>query len=281
MIYSFTSDHGDLLGEHAKMNKGSPYKTSAGIPFILRYPAKVKGGKIIESATTSVDFAQTILNLMNIKPPKKAFQGINVAPEILSKKRASNDIRVRYMMDAGKSVQWTAAFQQQYKVVISDTDVPWLFDLNKDPNELINFFDHPDYDKIKTDLLIKLQRFMKKYKVPMAKKYSMLLWSTPECLDSSDRVPLFSSSTNQAATCSDLNITVSLDSCDQQHWQQACPVTCGTCCKDSEGPIWIKGMNKGSLQYCADMTRLWCTEKKTWSFCPQTCGRCIEDNIWI
>jgi uncharacterized sulfatase len=37
-VVVFTSDHGDLLGEHGKLNKGQPYETSAGIPFIVKYP---------------------------------------------------------------------------------------------------------------------------------------------------------------------------------------------------------------------------------------------------
>ena len=40
-IVVFTADHGDLCGEHGRLNKGVPYEGSARIPFILYYPAKV------------------------------------------------------------------------------------------------------------------------------------------------------------------------------------------------------------------------------------------------
>ena len=35
-IIAFTSDHGDLCGEHGRLNKGVPYEGSARIPPILR-----------------------------------------------------------------------------------------------------------------------------------------------------------------------------------------------------------------------------------------------------
>jgi hypothetical protein len=270
MVSRFTSDHGDLLGEHAKMNKGNPYRTSAGIPFILRYPAKVKPGKIVKSATTSVDFAPTILSLMGLQRPKKESHGFNVAYEVLSNKSVINNGRVRYMFDAGKNVEWAAAFRNQYKVIISAKDVPWLFDLDKDPNELINYFDHPDYLKIREQLLKKLAKAIKEFRIPLVKKHKHLLWSTPICLDSNDRVSLSTSSSSTVATCSDLGVSISLNNCSQQHWKQACPVTCGNCCKDSEGSIWIKGL----LKTCMEIPNSGCNNSKIGSFCPQKCGKC-------
>jgi arylsulfatase A-like enzyme len=55
-IVVFTSDHGDLMGEHGRVNKGVPYEASAKVPFLLRYPGKVKPGKQIEKAYTLADF---------------------------------------------------------------------------------------------------------------------------------------------------------------------------------------------------------------------------------
>ena len=59
-VVVFTFDHGDMLGEHAKLNKGMPYETSMGVPFIVKYPRKVLKGKIIETAYSTIDFAPTI-----------------------------------------------------------------------------------------------------------------------------------------------------------------------------------------------------------------------------
>jgi Arylsulfatase A and related enzymes len=82
-VVVFTSDHGDLLMEHGRLNKGSPYKTSAGIPLIIRYPRKIKSGKIIETAYSSVDVAPTILSLLGVKDTSSAtFQGVDGSQEL-------------------------------------------------------------------------------------------------------------------------------------------------------------------------------------------------------
>ncbi len=41
-IVIFTSDHGDNLGKHGKISKTNPYEESMNIPFIIRWPAKIK-----------------------------------------------------------------------------------------------------------------------------------------------------------------------------------------------------------------------------------------------
>lgn len=83
-IVVFTSDHGDLMGEHHKHNKGNPYEASAKIPFVLRFPNKVKVGKVIHKAYTTTDFASTILDLMDA-PQIKNVDGVNTSADFTSK----------------------------------------------------------------------------------------------------------------------------------------------------------------------------------------------------
>ena len=60
-IVVFTSDHGDLCGEHRKLNKGVPHEASAKIPFIIYFPKKIKAGTVIDQVLTCVDFLPTVL----------------------------------------------------------------------------------------------------------------------------------------------------------------------------------------------------------------------------
>ena len=55
-IIIFTADHGDMFFEHNRRNKGVPYEASARIPFVIRYPAKIKAGKVINTAYNNIDF---------------------------------------------------------------------------------------------------------------------------------------------------------------------------------------------------------------------------------
>ncbi|HIC62749.1 MAG TPA: sulfatase, partial [Gemmatimonadetes bacterium] len=60
----FTSDHGDLCGEHGRLNKGVPYEGSARIPFLVSCPGKLPAGTTVKEALGTVDFFPTALKLL-------------------------------------------------------------------------------------------------------------------------------------------------------------------------------------------------------------------------
>ncbi len=174
-IVVFTSDHGDLMGEHRRHNKGVPYETSAKIPFLIRYPGKIQGGKVIHKAYTNVDFAPTILGLMGAKQIPGSV-GLNDAKTFTSKQNVVNDDRIVYMTNSGSS--WVAGIDQRHKLVLSVRDTPWLFDLVRDPDELVNFYDNPEYGPIAQKIQKELIRQMKRYDEPALTKGVKLLYSS-------------------------------------------------------------------------------------------------------
>ena len=163
-IVVFTSDHGDMMCEHCRMNKGLPYKTSVGIPFVLRYPAKVPAGKVIHTAYTTVDFFPTLMGLMGIKKGLPAFHGLDASRDFTSSEKELSDDRIVYVRHSAGA--WVAAFDQRYKLVLSSADKPWLFDLETDPDELRNFFGRDGYQDVTKRLKKELLAQMKKFKEP-------------------------------------------------------------------------------------------------------------------
>jgi len=145
-IIIFTSDHGDMCGEHARDNKGVPYETSAKIPFVLYYPSKVKAGTVVTISLGCVDFLPTVINLMGFRTAGKE-QGRDASGLFTTAGAAKEwkDITFMRGTGSGESVNWLAAVTSRYKLVFSPQDNPWLFDLEKDPDELTNFFQDPAY----------------------------------------------------------------------------------------------------------------------------------------
>ena len=86
-IVIFTSDHGDMMGEWARDEKGLPYKTSAGVPFIIRYQKQVMPGKVINSAVSALDFTPTILNMVGIELSDYGFEGIDRSKDLQSREQ--------------------------------------------------------------------------------------------------------------------------------------------------------------------------------------------------
>ncbi len=255
-----------MLAEHGKMNKGRPYRTAAGIPFIVRYPGTIPKGKIIKTAFSSIDFVPSILNLMNVENRAlQNFDGIDFTNELLNDVAVVDTKRVRFTFDTGKTPVWAAAISQQYKLVISGMDVPWLFDLDADPYEIRNFFDDPSYVETRTRLLYRLLNALSEHKIPLSENTKYMFWSTPECIDSRDRIDI---GDNRAITCADVSPTS--NKCSNFKFKQACPVACGVCCKNTYGThkdLWVKG----ELRQCGKLKHH-CQKSKVQEFCPVECS---------
>jgi arylsulfatase A-like enzyme len=182
-IVVFTSDHGDMLGEHAKHNKGRPYETAAGVPMLMRWPARISPGKVINTAYSSVDFAPTITKMMGVDRDDLNFQGIDGSDEILAQENEDNEYtknQTRFITDSVQR-KWATAVRDDYKLTLS-SDEPWLFDLSKDPHELLNFYGQANYTDIADDMQQQLYDAIHLHQFPFAEQ-GVAYFGKPSCWD--------------------------------------------------------------------------------------------------
>ncbi|MBT3200657.1 MAG: sulfatase [Phycisphaerales bacterium] len=163
-IVIFTADHGDLRGEHHRHNKGVPLEGSAKVPFVVYYPAKIKAGTIVKEALGTVDFLPTIINMMDAKTAGRE-EGRD-ASQLFTKGKAPDGWKdVTFVRGTGgQAANWLGAFTGRYKFIVSPRDIPWLIDMEKDPDELKNFFLDPECRPIVRDLAAELIAYGQKYK---------------------------------------------------------------------------------------------------------------------
>jgi arylsulfatase A-like enzyme len=140
----FTSDHGDLRGEHHRQNKGVPYEGSARIPFLVYYPSAISKGTVVNEAMTSVDFAPTLLKMFGQESDVN-FHGRDVSDLLTTGQAPSDWNDIAFARGTGDKKGWLMAVSDRYKLVISSNDSPWLFDLERDPDEMINVASHAGY----------------------------------------------------------------------------------------------------------------------------------------
>ncbi|MDF7823908.1 sulfatase [Pontiellaceae bacterium B12227] len=171
-IVVFSSDHGDLMGEHRKHNKGNPYEASAKIPFLIRWPGHIPSGKVVRSAQCNVDFAPMALSMMGVTNGLPVFHGKDTSAEYLSPRKEEQDDRIVYLSHAGS--KWVAAVSRRYKLVLSVNDDPWLFDLEKDPDELNNFYTNPEYKQVAEKMQAGLVAQMERFKEPALEKGGLI-----------------------------------------------------------------------------------------------------------
>lgn len=152
----FTSDHGDLCGEHGRLNKGVPYEGSARIPFVMYCPGKVMPKTVVDQALSCVDFLPTVMSLLETPVPHEVdgrdasslFQGMD----------ASWNDACFLRSTSGKNV-WLAAVTESHKLVYSTADEPWLLELKTDPDELSNRFGEPELRSLVATLTQQLQKY--------------------------------------------------------------------------------------------------------------------------
>jgi len=267
-IVVFTSDHGDMMGEHGKYNKGRPYQGAAAVPFVIRYPGHIKKGKIVNTSYSSPDFTPTILSIMGIDHSDTIFQGIDGSDEFLNDSIWSNREQIRFITDS-KQNKWVASVDRQYKLVLSG-GAPFLFDLYKDPNELINFYGDPNYNDITDKLQKALFDGITKYKLALA-DFEAIYFDRPTCLDTKDQIPDL-----PYRVCADLETNQYKENCNIKEIGNFCSDVCGICCEDSLGLIWYER----NLKSCNDFKRnsnIHCRVNKIAKFCPVMCSKCLPE----
>jgi len=161
-IILFASDHGDLMGEHHRLNKGVPYEGSAKIPFIVYSKKGIKAGTVVDKAANATDWMETFLSMADVKEhPKTA--GRDLTPLIKNPALKNWDDITFSRMGS-----WVAAFDSRYKLIVdnSKSDI-WLMDEQKDPDELTNFIANPEYKQIAVQLAKRLNTYLAVHNDPL------------------------------------------------------------------------------------------------------------------
>lgn len=164
-IVVFTSDHGDLCGEHGRLNKGVPYEGSARIPFIVRAEGLVPPGIVVPEALSCVDFLPTMISLLDVKPTGSV-HGRDASGLFTTRQTVGEWNDIAFLRNSGMKPVWLTAVSDRHKLVFSMNDQPWLFDLEKDAQELVNRFDDADYAPVVRRLSNALLNYCDKYRDP-------------------------------------------------------------------------------------------------------------------
>ena len=141
-----------------------PYEGSARIPFIVSYPAKFAKPVVVDEALTCVDFLPSVLEMMGVDTAGKE-EGRDASRLLLTGEAPAGWKDVAFMRSTNNG--WICATSDQHKLVLDPHGRPWLFDLKRDPDELINFFTDKNYREIVRDLSKDLLAYGKKFNDPV------------------------------------------------------------------------------------------------------------------
>ena len=149
-IIVFTSDHGELLGDHGLWFKGPFfYEGLLNTPLIISCPSMIDQG-VSDKLFSDIDLVPTLCDLAEVSPMPYA-DGISQMPHILDRNHAARDrCLIEYRNGYGKNdCSCKALVTKQYKYVRYQTGEEELTDLLKDPEERRNVAGDAGYQEIK------------------------------------------------------------------------------------------------------------------------------------
>lgn len=165
----YTSDQGFFLGDHGWYDKRFMYEESLRMPFIVRYPGEIKAGSVSEHMILNLDFAATFVDYAHGKEDG-SMQGKSIRP--ILKGEEVDDWRqsmyYRYWMYPSEHNVYAhyGIRTMRYKLICYYPSgegleegmdhlegEEWeLFDLQRDPYELLSVYDDPDYAQVVSGL---------------------------------------------------------------------------------------------------------------------------------
>ncbi|MFC1582593.1 sulfatase-like hydrolase/transferase [Planctomycetota bacterium] len=159
----YCSDHGDYCGDHGLFAKGiASFRGAYHVPAIIRWPAGIENpGRKIDELVSLADFGPTFLEAAGISVDRE-FAGTSLMPFL--KNDAPENWREDLLMQCnGVELYYTQRILQTkaHKYVFNGFDFDELYDLKKDPHEMVNVSEQKEYEAVKRDLVKRMWRNMK------------------------------------------------------------------------------------------------------------------------
>ena len=159
-----TADHGDFTGSHRQFNKGPiMHEETYHIPLMVRWPGVVDPGTTCDAFVRLQDLMPTFLEVGGLDPPDglharslRPLLGGSVPPDW------PDSVFAEYHGDEFGLYSQRMVRTADYKYVFNSPDENELYDLSRDPHELLNLREHPEYDSVRTDMQDRLARWMRR-----------------------------------------------------------------------------------------------------------------------
>ncbi|HTM47349.1 MAG TPA: sulfatase-like hydrolase/transferase [Bryobacteraceae bacterium] len=164
-IVLFSADHGDMLSSHGKKDKQIWYDEAVNIPFLLRYPGRIRAGTKPRTMVNVVDVMPTLLSLAGVAIPKSA-EGKDLSPVLEGIESAGQDASLiaNYMPFARQAFQypeWRGVRTATHTYVETRKGPAELYDNRRDPYQMKNVVGAPEHSRQQSQLAGRLEQMLK------------------------------------------------------------------------------------------------------------------------
>lgn len=175
-IVVYSSDQGFYLGEHGWYDKRWMYEESFRMPFLIKWPVHIAPGSQVNKLIQNIDFAPTFLEAAGLKVPKD-IQGRSLMPLLKSSDTKAWRKSLYYHYYENPAIhnvpRHHGVATERYKLIHYYDSGEWeLLDRQRDPSEMRNFYESPEYRQIRQTLHKEFTVVKYKYKVQRQKPQS-------------------------------------------------------------------------------------------------------------
>ena len=162
-IVVYTADHGEFAGDHGICDKNlGIYESIHRIPFLLSYPGGPRGARS-DGIIESIDLFPTLCELAGVPTPETV-EGRSIVP--LAEGKADGKDHAICEWDFLEPQRRVNAIRtRRHRLVYYSHDIGGeLYDHDRDPYEMRNVWDDPEYRSTRLELLEKLFDEVNRYR---------------------------------------------------------------------------------------------------------------------
>jgi arylsulfatase A-like enzyme len=209
-ILVYTSDHGGMTGIDgvAYGQKRHPNDESARVPFLIRWPGKIRRGERLDVLASTIDVFPTLAALAGIDPPGEAGEylaglpGANLSPYLLDDSdppaQAPRDVYIAHPsnMNNGGSrheIIWRAIVTPEYTYAVTDKGEHRLWE-NGAGYQAQNLIADPAHIETRRELWGRLDALLDKTERPFYEQWfanaaeaEVSAWNAEHGIDGADR----------------------------------------------------------------------------------------------
>jgi len=154
-VVIYTSDHGEMNGEHGMWRKSSFYEASVRIPLQISWPGHIPAGGRISEVVSLVDLVATLVEMAHISQ-QVPLDGESLLCLMQGKHEDWQDEAFSEYLAHGVARPTAMLRKGRYKLHYSLGDPPQLYDIPNDPNEFHDLSREPVYQSVVKELQTQL-----------------------------------------------------------------------------------------------------------------------------
>ena len=174
----FTSDHGDYLGDHWMGDKDYFHAPSVKVPMIVADPssdADATRGTVDTALIEQIDLIPTFVDYQGGEIADHVLEGRSLLPKLHGNDVAWRDYAISeydyscqvFRPETGRSPRDCRSYMvatTRWKFIHAPGFAPVLFDLENDPDELVDLGRSPEHSDIRSDMMQKLTDWSLRYR---------------------------------------------------------------------------------------------------------------------